>query len=76
MEKQSQRKAGIVRVATIIWQVLNFVQNVEKQSQVKAGIVRVATIIWQGLNFVQNVEEQTNQYRSQRNGIVHADIII
>jgi len=52
------------------------VQNVEKQSQVKAGIVRVATIIWQGLNFVQNVEEQTNQYRSQRNGIVHADIII
>ena len=51
-------------------------QNVEKQSQVKAGIVRVDTIIWQGLNFVQNVEEQTNQYRSQRNGIVHADIII
>ena len=58
--------------------MLNFVQNVEKQSQVKAGIVRVATIIWQVLNFVQNVEEQKeqNQYRSQRNGIVHAAIII
>ena len=55
-------------------------QNAEKQSQVKAGIVRVATIIWQVLNFVQNVEEQKNQYqnqyRSQRNGIVHADTII
>lgn len=53
-------------------------QNAEKQSQVKAGIVRVATIIWQVLNFVQNVEEQKeqNQYRSQRNGIAHADIII
>ena len=59
VEKQSQVKAGIVRVATIIWQGLNFVQNVEEQTNQyrsqRNGIVHADIIIYQALNFVQNV---------------------